>query len=87
MILQEFSQLRLGNTVMRCLQRPPNFFAADVRSGIVATGLMTDEVLQARLFPRFRGFALLHRVTVEKDRRKAEASFSPGFESPHPFRS
>jgi hypothetical protein len=53
--------------VMTSRERLPNFFAASKSSGIVAPGLMADEILEPRSFPCFRRFALIH----EADRRIA----------------
>src|SRR6266481_5445749 len=36
----------LHDTEMRCPQRPPNFFAAVVSSGIIAAGLMAKQISQ-----------------------------------------
>ena len=67
MFFEKFRQPRLGYAEMRCLERLPNFFAAGKSSGIVAPGLMADEILEPRSFPCFRRFALFHKA----DRRIA----------------
>jgi hypothetical protein len=64
---KKFRELGLRYAEMRCLERLPNFFAASKSSGIVAPGLMTDEILEPRFFPCFRRFALFHKA----DRRIA----------------
>ena len=70
MIFQEFRQTRLRNAKMRRAEALPKLFAASKRAGIISAGLMTNEILLARFFPRFCGFALLHVATVERHREK-----------------
>ena len=68
-------QTRLSNAKMRRAERFPKLFAASVCAGIISAGLMANEILQPRLFPRFRGFAPLHKVTVEKHRENGKQIF------------
>ena len=67
MLSKKFRQLGFGHAVMARLERLPNFFAARESSGIIAPGLMADEILEPRSFPCFRRFALFHKA----DRRIA----------------
>ena len=62
MLFEKFCELGFGYAVMRCLERLPNFFAASKSSGIIAPGLMADEILEPRSFPCFRRFALFHKA-------------------------
>jgi len=56
MLFKKFGQLRPGYTEMRRFERFPNFFAARKSSGIVAPGLMEDEVLKRVRSRVFVGF-------------------------------
>ena len=65
MFFEKFRQLGLRDAVMRCLERPPNFFAASKSSGIIAARLMAQK-FGFRVFRHvFVGFHSSQGSTVE----------------------
>ena len=76
MLTQKFRQPRFGDREMCRAQTFPNLFIVVECARIIATGLMTHQILFSSLFPSFHGFVLVCTLTVEKSRRKVNMLFS-----------